>query len=291
MTAAPSLRAVVTFTVACAALIATPAAAYGGHLAASTRPLPRPTHTRPAAGPAWPGPEGPAGPPARLPNGQLPRPPAITGPQIATSCPAPGYGPRYYAPGTGRTVALTFDDGPGRSTWRILQVLRKYRIPATFFNNGGNEAVHKDLTRAENRYGFVLGNHTWNHPDMRKLSATAQATQMDRTSAEQYRITHTRPCVFRPPFGSYNSTTLRLAQNRRMKFWIWSVDPEDWKAAGSDSAYWVNRIISITERQGGALTHPVVLLHNQITGNPATVRALPTIIRFFQHHGYHFVRL
>jgi peptidoglycan/xylan/chitin deacetylase (PgdA/CDA1 family) len=73
--------------------------------------------------------------------------------------------------------------------------------------------------------------------------------------------------------------------------WLWSVDTQDWMADGSGAAYWVNRIIRLAEREGGALRHPVVLMHNQPIGNPATVAALPVIIRFFRAHGYRFVKL
>jgi peptidoglycan/xylan/chitin deacetylase (PgdA/CDA1 family) len=74
-----------------------------------------------------------------------------------------------------------------------------------------------------------------------------------------------------------------------MKVWLWSVDTEDWKADGSGSSYWVNRIVRLAEQEGGPLRHPVVLMHNQPAGNPATVRALPRIIRFSRKHHYHFV--
>jgi peptidoglycan/xylan/chitin deacetylase (PgdA/CDA1 family) len=76
-----------------------------------------------------------------------------------------------------------------------------------------------------------------------------------------------------------------------MSVWLWSVDTQDWMADGSGSSFWVNRIIRLAEREGGALRHPVMLMHNQPAGNPATVSALPVIIRFFRSHGYRFVRL
>jgi peptidoglycan/xylan/chitin deacetylase (PgdA/CDA1 family) len=114
---------------------------------------------------------------------------------------------------------------------------------------------------------------------------------MDEMSAEQQRITGTRPRVFRPPLGAYNRATLRLAQERRMRVWLWSVDTEDWKAEGSGAARWVDRIIRLAEDEGSRLRNPVVLMHNQPIGNPATVSALPAIIRFFQRHHYHFVKL
>ncbi len=238
-----------------------------------------------------PGSEGPAGPPALMPNGQVASPPQITAPQISTSCPAAPYGAQRNAPGGGKTVALTFDDGPGASTASILSILASYGVPATFFNLGQNMAARPTLVRQEAGLGYVLGNHTWDHPNMTTLSAAAQGTEMDRATAEQVSLTGVQPCAFRPPGGSYNATTLSLAQQRRMTVWTWSVDTEDWKANGSSSAYWVNRIISLAEQQGGVLAHPVVLMHNQPAGNPATVLALPTIIRYFRDRGYAFVDL
>lgn len=212
-------------------------------------------------------------------------------PRTSASCPEPSYGPLYYAPGGARTVALTFDDGPGKTTARILKILRRYHVPATFFNIGQNMTVRPRLVRRESRQGFLLGNHTWNHPDMATLSASQQAAEMDRVIAEQRKLTGTVPCVFRPPYGDYDATTLRLAQRRRMAVWLWSVDTEDWKAEGSASAYWVNRIVRLAEQEGGALASPVVLMHNQPAGNPATALALPRIILFFRHHHYRFVNL
>jgi peptidoglycan/xylan/chitin deacetylase (PgdA/CDA1 family) len=221
------------------------------------------------------------------------RPAPILHVLAGAQCPKAAYGTNSYAPGYPRSksVALTFDDGPGKSTARILEILRQFKVPATFFNIGENEAARPSLVKAEAKDGFVLGNHTWSHPDMAKLSARAQAAEMDRASDEQKSITGTVPCVFRPPGGDYNTTTLQLAQQRRLAVWLWSVDTEDWKARGSGSSYWVNRIIRLAEEEGGELHHPVVLMHNQPVGNPATVSALPTIIRYFRRHGYHFVGL
>jgi len=263
-------RAVLACLVACVSMLGATAAS-----AAHPRPLP----------------EGPAGPPARLPDGRIARPPRLPAGRPASRCRRAAYGAKFYAPGSGKTVALTFDDGPGKSTWSILQILRKYRVPATFFNLGDNAAARPHLVSHELARGYVLGNHTWDHADLVDLSAAGQAAEMDRMSAEQQRITGTRPCVFRPPYGAYNATTLRLAQRRRMRVWLWSVDTEDWKADGSGAARWVDRIIRLAKDEGIRLRNPVVLMHNQPIGNPATVSALPTIIRFFQRHHYHFVKL
>lgn len=233
----------------------------------------------------------PAVPRATMPGGSAASPPARTGVPAAARCPAAPYGPRRYAPGGGRTVALTFDDGPGPSTAAILAVLTRYQVPATFFNIGVNMATRPSLVRVEASDGYVLGDHTWNHPDLVLLSAAGQAAELDRVSAEQWSLTRTVPCVFRPPYGDYDATTLRLAQQRRMGVWLWSADTQDWMADGSGSSYWVQRIIRLAEAEGATLAHPVVLMHNQAAGNPATVTALPVIIRFFRAHGYTFVAL
>jgi peptidoglycan/xylan/chitin deacetylase (PgdA/CDA1 family) len=200
-------------------------------------------------------------------------------------------GPHYYAPGSGKTVALTFDDGPGPSTQAIINILRADRVPATFFNIGQNEAARQALVHEEAKDGFVIGNHTWSHPVLTALSASSQASQMDQASAEQRRLTGHYPVVLRPPYGNWNATTLALAAQRGMTVWIWSVDTEDWKAAGSSSSYWVNRIVSLAEQEGGVQQHPVVLMHNAPSGDPATVQALPSIIKYFRSHGYRFVVL
>jgi peptidoglycan-N-acetylglucosamine deacetylase len=206
-------------------------------------------------------------------------------------CPRASYGAHFYAPGRGKTVALTFDDGPGRSTAAILKVLARYRVPATFFNIGVNVAVRPALVRKEVKAGYAMGDHSWDHPNMILLPAASQAREIDRMNAELKAVARARACAFRPPYGNYDAVTLSLAQQRRMSVWLWSVDTQDWVARGSGSSYWVSRIIRLAEREGGALRRPVVLMHNQPAGNPATVAALPVIIRFFRSHGYRFVRL
>jgi peptidoglycan/xylan/chitin deacetylase (PgdA/CDA1 family) len=225
-----------------------------------------------------------------MPNGRAASAPSAASPQISTGCPAAPSGVYSAAPGSGKTVALTFDDGPGKSTAQILSILSSAGVTATFFNLGQNAAAQPSQVRYEAQLGFMLGNHTWDHPAMTTLTASAQGTEMDRATAEQTSLTGMPPCAFRPPGGSYNTTTRSLAQQRHMKFWTWSVDTEDWKANGSSSSYWVNRIITLAEK-GGSQSHPVVLMHSQPAGNPATVLALPTIINFYRSRGYAFADL
>src|SRR5215472_7850542 len=109
-------------------------------------------------------------------------------------CPAASYGAHSYAPGKGKTVALTFDDGPGRTTAAVLRVLARYRVPATFFNIGVNVAARPGLARKEVRAGYAMGNHTWDHPNLVRLSASQQAAEMGRMSTELRRAAGVLPC-------------------------------------------------------------------------------------------------
>jgi peptidoglycan/xylan/chitin deacetylase (PgdA/CDA1 family) len=130
--------------------------------------------------------------------------------------------------------------------------------------------------------GFLLGNHTWAHPEMPSLTPGDQSAEMDRATAEQRSLVGTSPCVFRSPYREYDGTTLGLAQGRRMRVWNW--------AHGSSDPYWVDRIVRLAE-VGGHQAHPVVLMHNQPGGQPATLAALPQIIMFYRDRGYAFVDL
>ena len=125
------------------------------------------------------------------------RPPAVTGVPAAAGCPAAPYGARFYPQGSSNTMALTSDDGPGKSTVAILAILARYRVPATFFNIGVNIAPRPALVRAEVKGGYAMGNHTWNHPDMAALPAARQAAEPDQMSAG--RAVHHRHRAARPP--------------------------------------------------------------------------------------------
>jgi hypothetical protein len=92
--------------------------------------------------------------------------PTLTAAAAATPCPAASSGVHHYAPGAGKTVALTFDDGPGATTAAILSILQRYGVPATFFNLGVNASVRPALVRSEVVAGHVVGNYTWDHPRM-----------------------------------------------------------------------------------------------------------------------------
>lgn len=216
-----------------------------------------------------------------------------------SACPAPLvsghlFGTLNSAPaiaGGGKTVALTFDDGPGRSTAKIISILQSFHVRATFFNIGQNISEWPALVRLESNDGYLLGNHTASHPFMPGLSAGQQAFQIQNVINKTWNLTRNVPCVFRPPYGSANTVTALSARARAETVWMWSDGGGDWKAEGSGSAYWINYIEKAVINQSRPQNHPVVLLHNQSISMPATVAALPVIIRSFLERGYTFVDL
>src|SRR5262245_34621733 len=102
-------------------------------------------------------------------------------------------------------VALTFDDGPGRHTARLLEVLAARGVRATFFLVGREVAARPGLVRAQFTAGHAIGNHSFTHPDLTTLDPTELAEEIDSTSEAIVTTTGRRPTLARPPFGATNA--------------------------------------------------------------------------------------
>ncbi|GHH09681.1 polysaccharide deacetylase family protein [Streptomyces lanatus] len=175
-----------------------------------------------------------------------------------------------------KCIALTFDDGPAApETATLLTYLAQYKARATFFTTGQNVAAHPELVRAEAKAGHEVGNHSWNHPDLTKLTPEQIASQLGRTNAAIKSATGKEPTLFRPPYGAINST-VRSATG--LSPVLWDVDTEDWKYR--DAAKVARTVIAKAGR------NDVVLLHDI---HPTSVAAVPEILRTLTAGGYRFV--
>jgi peptidoglycan/xylan/chitin deacetylase (PgdA/CDA1 family) len=200
----------------------------------------------------------------------------------ATHTPDPAV-PTHTASGTDTTdcrkvkcVALTFDDGPAApETATLLTYLAKYKARVTFFTVGQNVAAHPELVRAESRAGHEIGNHSWNHPDLTRLTPEQISSQLTRTSAAIKAATGKAPTLFRPPYGAVNATVKAATTLSPV---LWDVDTEDWKYR--DAAKVAQTVITETGR------NDVVLMHDI---HPTSVAAVPEILRTMTARGYHFV--
>jgi peptidoglycan/xylan/chitin deacetylase (PgdA/CDA1 family) len=200
----------------------------------------------------------------------------------AIHTPAPAV-PTQTASGTDTTdcrkvkcVALTFDDGPAApETATLLTYLAKYEARVTFFTVGQNVAAHPELVRAESRAGHEIGNHSWNHPDLTRLTPAQISSQLTRTSAAIKAATGKAPTLFRPPYGAVNATVKAATTLSPV---LWDVDTEDWKYR--DAAKVARTVITKAGR------NDVVLMHDI---HPTSVAAVPEILRTLTARGYHFV--
>ena len=171
-----------------------------------------------------------------------------------------------------REIALTFDDGPGPYTLGIVRVLRRLHVPATFFQLGFSEHWFTDAERALLRDpAFVIGDHTEIHPRLDRLGKAAQRSQIDQQAAVLRAAGGPSPRMFRPPYGAFDATTLRLLRRRHMLMVLWTVDTQDYRRPGV--RFIVRRALS------GARPGAILLMHDAGGDRTQTIAALPLIIR------------
>jgi peptidoglycan/xylan/chitin deacetylase (PgdA/CDA1 family) len=183
--------------------------------------------------------------------------------------------------GTKREIALTFDDGPSAFTPAVLRILAAKHVPATFFVVGYSVRTHRDALHAEERARMPIGDHTMTHPFMDRLSPAAQSAQVGDLAAAIARCPQLRPRLFRPPYGAFNATTLRILRRERMLMVLWSIDPSDYARPGAGAI--AARVL------GNAHPGAIVLLHDGGGPRSETVAALPAIIDGLRKRGYRLV--
>lgn len=124
--------------------------------------------------------------------------------------------------------AITFDDGPGPHTESLLDLLAVHKVKATFFVLGQHARRYPDLIRRMVAEGHEVENHSWDHPDMRKLDEAARHKEIEDTLAELKSLGAT-PRYFRPPYGAYDPALVSLAHQDGLEVVLWSRDSEDWR--------------------------------------------------------------
>ncbi|MFF7312105.1 polysaccharide deacetylase family protein [Streptomyces sp. NPDC008137] len=208
--------------------------------------------------------------------------------------PLTGYGPPHAAPrrtlvrsapllrfsGRGRHMVLTFDDGPDpRYTPAVLDTLAKYDVRAMFFVCGGMVADNRELLARMAEEGHVVGNHTWSHPLLTRLTRRGIRSEMERTCDVIEDAYGERPEWFRAPYGAWNRTAFRLGAELGMESLAWTVDTLDWTTPGTRSI--VRRV------ENGAAPGVVVLSHDAGGDRSQSVRALRRYLPELLDAGYH----
>ena len=205
----------------------------------------------------------------------IPKPPEPK-PELAPAPAAP-----TPAPTTGnKVIALTFDDGPGPYTAHLLDILDQYGAKATFFLIGSKVSGQSSVVRSIQARGHQLGNHSWSHPELPKLSVDQIAGEIDRTNEAIRQATGVKPSILRPPYGAVNGVVLEQLRLRNMSSILWSVDTRDWADRNSQ--------IVCSRAVAGARPGAVILMHDI---HQTSVNAVPCILSSLKQQGYSFVTI
>ena len=186
-----------------------------------------------------------------------------------------------------RAVALTFDDGPSpRYTPRVLRILRRLHVPATFFVVGYLTEQYPGLVQAEIGAGMSVGNHSYNHPEVPPFDELPRKLVDDEIAlgGRSLNLIGARPRLFRPPGGSVSTTVTAAAEALGQRVVLWSVDPADWQP-GIRARQIVRRVLQAV-RPGS-----IVILHDGGGDRSATIAALPAIVRGIRHRGLRLVAI
>ncbi|TDD22751.1 hypothetical protein E1287_39600 [Actinomadura sp. KC06] len=183
--------------------------------------------------------------------------------------------PRKIDCGRVKCVSLTFDDGPGPHTARLLDTLKAGGARATFFMLGENVQAHPDVVRRIAMEGHEVANHTWSHPDLTTESPAEVRSQIQRTQQAVKNASGVAPTLMRPPYGATNTQVGRAVG---MPLILWSVDTLDWqhKSVSRDTR------IGVREPEGGG----IVLFHDI---HKPSVDAIPKVVDGLKKRGFTLV--
>jgi peptidoglycan/xylan/chitin deacetylase (PgdA/CDA1 family) len=188
-----------------------------------------------------------------------------------------------------KQLALTYDDGPNDPhTQRLLGVLAKHGVHATFFLIGRYVQQHPDLAREIIKAGHVVGNHTFTHPLLTFKTTAEIRTELSDCNTALQEALGQPISLFRPPFGGRRPAALRIARELGLEPVMWNVTGYDWNAP---PAAVIEQKVSKQIRGGD-----VILLHDgghkQMEADRAqTVLATDRLIAKYKSEGYEFATI
>ena len=177
-------------------------------------------------------------------------------------------------------IAMTFDDGPSSETTpRLLEILKQRNIKVTFFLIGENVASNPDIVRRILADGHEIGNHSWTHPQLSRLSDDRVTAEINKTQDAIKDASGFTPTLLRPPYGAITTRQREWIESQfGLNIILWSVDPFDWKRPGASVI--TQRILSQVRPGAIVLSHDI---HKQ------TVDAMPATLDALIAKGYKFV--
>ncbi|MCI9447463.1 MAG: polysaccharide deacetylase family protein [Lachnospiraceae bacterium] len=175
-----------------------------------------------------------------------------------------------------KKVALTFDDGPHpQYTPEMLAILKEHDVKATFFLLGEEVEKYPEVVKEIQEEGHVIGNHSYKHEQLSKLTMEQACAQVNRTNKLIFDITGVYPSYLRPPFGDWHE---KLDCEVNMVEVLWDVDTLDWSS--QNHAGIVNKVLKNVQE------NDIILMHD---GYETSVTAAGEIIETLEKQGYEFV--
>ncbi len=174
-------------------------------------------------------------------------------------------------------VALTFDDGPSKYTKEIIDILKEYDANATFFVLGNKVELYQETIRQSIANGNEIGNHSYNHKQLTKLSVSELKEQIDKTQDILKQYTGYTPRLLRPTYGAINQ---KVRSNTDLSIVLWNIDPKDWKIKDSETI--ANNVLTkVSDRD-------IILMHDT---KKRTVEAVKIIVPALIEQGYQLVTI
>ncbi len=178
-----------------------------------------------------------------------------------------------------KRIAITFDDGPHPYlTESILKTLDKYDVKATFFMVGVNVVNYPDAARAVIAAGHEVGNHTFSHEHMTRLSEAQVQRELGLCEDALEELCEYRPHLFRPPEGAVNTYIEHCTERNDYTMILWSLDTRDWENKNAELI--VDRVLS-SIRAGD-----IILMHDYIGRASKTPEALEILLPKLLEAGY-----
>lgn len=181
-----------------------------------------------------------------------------------------------------KKIALTFDDGPHPViTKKILDILDKYGVKATFFVVGVNVKNYPSAFECIVERGHEIGNHTYSHSVLNKRPKEMISKEIDMTEERISSASKKRSGLIRPPCGEYDETLVKIALENDYKIVLWNIDTKDWAHVSKKSI-----IDNVMDNVNGG---DIILFHDYISGKNNTIEALDYLIPKLISDGYEFV--
>ncbi len=181
-------------------------------------------------------------------------------------------------PNETRKIALTFDDGPHPTqTKRILDILERYGVHATFFMIGVNIENYPDVAKEVLARGHEIGNHTYSHSHLQGMTAESLSSELGRCEEVLERVLSYHPCLFRPPEGVLSDAVNVCAEQGDYSLVLWSVDTKDWET---------KQVGSITEKVLRKIKAGDIVLMHDYVAKSKTPEALEILLPKLLALGY-----